>query len=216
MATRPDDRPTAVDLFCGVGGLSLGLVQAGFRLLGGADFDDHVLTTYKVNFPGVNTAQCDLFFRSGDQLRSDLKLGRRKIDLLVGGPPCQGFSFGGNQLKRDPRNDGVLAFARLVTELRPHYFVMENVRGFLSKRHMAKRKRFCGILKQGGYDLRLPIRALNAADYGVPQRRLRAFALGCRRGDMIPDYPDPVFEGRPSVRDAIEGPGPTRSVPVRP
>jgi DNA (cytosine-5)-methyltransferase 1 len=203
MPKRPSADVTAVDLFCGVGGLSLGLVQAGFRLIGAADLDDGVLQTYKVNFPGVNVARCDLFSRSGNDLRSELKIRRRSIDLLVGGPPCQGFSFGGNQLKRDPRNDGVLAFARLVTELRPRYFVMENVRGFLSKRHEAKRKRFASILRQGGYELRHPIQALNAADYGVPQRRLRVFALGCREGDKTPDYPVPLSDGRPNVRDAI-------------
>ncbi len=68
---------------------------------------------------------------------------------------------------------------------------------------MMPRKRFCSILNRGGYYLRLPIRALNAADYGVPQRRLRAFALGCRKGETVPDYPAPMSTERPSVRDAI-------------
>jgi DNA (cytosine-5)-methyltransferase 1 len=203
MHDRPDSRPTAVDLFCGVGGLSLGLIQAGFRLLGGFDWDQTVLGTYAANFPDIPAVRCDLLSRSGEDLQGDLCLNGARIDLLVGGPPCQGFSVGGKKANSDPRNEGVLAFARLVTELRPRYFVMENVRGFLSGAHAGRRKRFCKVLEKGGYRVRLPIQALNAYNYGIPQRRVRAFVLGHLKDELSPDYPAPATSQRPTVRAAI-------------
>jgi DNA (cytosine-5)-methyltransferase 1 len=193
---------TALDLFCGVGGLSLGLLQAGFRLLGGVDSDVIALRTYGVNFPEVRTTSNDLLECSGSQLRRDLGLGRSAIDLLAGGPPCQGFSAGGIRGKTDRRNQGVLAFARLVTELRPRYFLMENVRGFLFDDHASLRKCFCCTLEEAGYKVQ-PFRLLNAADFRVPQRRFRAFILGCRGSETPPCYPNPSGGLYTTVRDAI-------------
>ena len=132
--------PTAIDLFCGVGGLSLGLKDAGFRLIGAADSDRHAIETHRRNFPDVKASECDLIKASGASLRESLGLGNGSIDLLSGGPPCQGFSAGGRHTKKDPRNKGVAAFARLVTELRPRYFLMENVRGFTFQEHAPDRK----------------------------------------------------------------------------
>lgn len=203
MELRVVSGPTAVDLFCGVGGLSLGLHQAGFRLLGAVDSDELVLDSYKSNFPCIPAVPLDLHSHSGDQLRSALKLDGKQIDLLVGGPPCQGFSVGGLRAKEDPRNEGVLVFARLVTQLRPRYFIMENVRGFLSPQHATRRARFFTILKRGGYSVRLPIQTLNAYSYGVPQRRIRVFVLGHVSGENALDYPVPVQGDLPTVRDAI-------------
>lgn len=203
MRPRPAKRPTAVDLFCGVGGLSLGLIQAGFDLIGAVDGDQTVLDAFKTNFASVATACQDLTASTGDVLRRELGIGKRIIDLLVGGPPCQGFSVGGVGAKADPRNEGILAFARIVSELRPRYFVMENVRGFLAKKHANRRRKFCKLLAEAGYAIRVPIRALNAADYGVPQRRVRVFVIGCAEGEVLPDYPSPNGLERPTVRDAI-------------
>ena len=203
MHHRPHKRPTAVDLFCGVGGLSLGLVQTGFDLIGAVDNDRTVLDAFRLNFAEVPTASHDLSVATGSVLQCDLSMGKRDIDLLVGGPPCQGFSFGGVNKRADPRNEGVLVFARLVKELRPRYFVMENVRGFLSAPHTSRRKEFCKAVTEAGYVVQLPIRALNAADYGVPQRRLRAFIVGHARGEVAPDYPPPNTAKTPTVRDAI-------------
>jgi DNA (cytosine-5)-methyltransferase 1 len=202
MHYRPTARPTAVDLFCGVGGLSLGLVQAGFRLLAGFDADRTTLCVYEKNFPGVLARPFDLISCTGTQLRRVLKLKGAPIDLLAGGPPCQGFSAGGLQAERDPRNRGVLAFARLVNELRPRYFLMENVRGFTFKEHASLRKQFLRMLARGGYKVR-PFELLNAADFGVPQRRLRVFALGCLESERLPEYPTAIFDCRVTVRDAI-------------
>lgn len=194
--------PTALDLFCGVGGLSLGLHQAGFHLLGGADSDQQVLDTHKANFPDVPTYRCDLFAESGDRVLEGLGIAGRCIDLLAGGPPCQGFSAGGVRVKQDPRNRGIMAFARLVTEIRPRYFLMENVRGFLFHAHDSLRRRFRKCLERAGY-LVLPFHILNAVDYGVPQRRERAFVLGCLQSEQVPEYPEPLPDTPPTVHDAI-------------
>ena len=195
-------KPTALDLFCGVGGLSLGVQQAGFRLLGGVDSDQIVLDTHKANFPKVPTHLCDLFKVSGEELRLGLGLGNQVIDLIAGGPPCQGFSIGGRQIAKDPRNHGVMAFAKLITDLKPRYFLMENVRGFLFKDHDQLRRRYCRLLKSAGYKMQ-DFQILNAADFGVPQRRNRAFIIGCLSEEILPEYPNSAKYPRPSVRDAI-------------
>ena len=196
------EKPTALDIFCGVGGLSLGLSQAGFQLVGGADLDEQTLETHKLNFPGVPTHPCDLFEETGSAIRKGLGLGTKVIDLLAGGPPCQGFSTGGVRAKSDPRNQGIMAFARLVEELRPRYFLMENVRGFLFRDHEELRGAFTKGLKAAGYKV-LDFRLLNAADYGVPQRRERAFVMGCIEEETLPAYPLRQRGRRPTVRSAI-------------
>ncbi len=203
MHDRAPKLPTALDLFCGVGGLSLGLLQAGFELIGAVDYDQTALDAFRTNFADVPTVRQDLNVATGGALRRDLGIGKRDIDLLIGGPPCQGFSVGGIGAKIDPRNEGVLAFARIVNELRPRYFVMENVRGFLSPKHADKRRKFCKAVSEAGYAVLLPIQALNAADYGVPQRRVRAFLIGYAQGQIVPDYPSPSDRDHPTVRDAI-------------
>jgi len=203
MHHHPAKRPTAVDLFCGVGGLSLGLIQAGFDLIGAVDYDQIVLDAFQSNFTNIPTARHDLNVGTGGALRRVLGIGKKDIDVLVGGPPCQGFSVGGVGAKMDPRNEGVLAFARIVNELRPRYFVMENVRGFLAPKHADRRREFSKAVSEAGYVVRLPIRALDAADYGVPQRRVRAFVIGCAQGEFVPDYPSPSEFDRPTVHDAI-------------
>src|SRR5438270_13165206 len=91
MHQRSDEQPTAVDLFCGVGGLSLGSILAGFKLIGAVDLDQTALDAYRVNFPKVPVAKLDLRTATAADLRRDLGLSDTPIDLLVGGPPCQGF-----------------------------------------------------------------------------------------------------------------------------
>lgn len=203
MRQYSKEQPTAVELFCGVGGLSLGSIHSGFKLIGAVDLDQTALDADRVNFPKVPVAKLDLRTATAHNLRCGLDLPKTPIDLLIGGPPCQGFSVGGVGAKRDPRNQGVFSFARLIAQLRPRYFVMENVRGFLALKHTALRRRFCKAVKDAGYVIRLPIRALNAANFGVPQRRIRAFVLGHAEGEVAPDYPSPNEFMTPTVWDAI-------------
>ena len=127
------DRPVGVDLFCGVGGMSLGFEQAGFEVAAAIDNDPIHLATYATNFPDTETLNADLGKISGRKIREATGLGDRRIDVLFGGSPCQGFSYMGKHDSEDPRNYLLLDFARLVRELAPTYFVLENVPGLLSE-----------------------------------------------------------------------------------
>src|SRR5438552_948369 len=125
-------RPTSIDLFCGAGGMTLGFEQAGFDVLAAFDLEEINVATHQTNFPGTAAFPVDLSQKTGDSLRQLAKLNGTEIDVVFGGPPCQGFSFGGRQDMEDERNLLVYDFARLVRQLRPKYFVMENVKGLTS------------------------------------------------------------------------------------
>ncbi|PQO35880.1 DNA cytosine methyltransferase [Bremerella cremea] len=203
-------RPTAIDLFCGVGGMSLGFEQAGFDVLAAFDSELFNIRTHALNFPDVRARVADLSRGTARELRSISKLGRRKIDVVFGGPPCQGFSVGGRHDVNDERNQLIFDFARLVSEFRPNYFVMENVKGLMHARSRPTLDKFLSKIRRSGYEIVEPIRVLNAADFGVPQRRLRTIILGFMKGVDEPEYPMPnefakqTGQGTwPVVRDAI-------------
>lgn len=195
-------RLIAVDLFCGAGGMSLGFEQAGFAVVAALDNDPINVETYRDNFPEATTLQQDAAAASGTWIRQQAKLGDREIDLVFGGPPCQGFSFGGVHQANDPRNELLKEFARLVDELRPRYFVLENVRGLL-RRDGRLLKPFLNRVASAGYTVLEPILDLNAQDFGVPQRRRRVFVLGWRRGLVPLEYPAVDGARRPTAWDAI-------------
>jgi len=165
-------KPIAVDLFCGCGGLTEGLKEAGFQVLGAVDLDPLSVEVYKANHPEVKVWEMDIRELDPAELLNELDLKERKIDLLAGCPPCQGFStmrtLNGAVRVDDPRNDLLKEFERFVEALRPRAVMMENVPGLADdERFMA----FCMTLKRLGYWGEH--RILNAADYGVPQRRRR-------------------------------------------
>src|SRR3954471_11326892 len=132
-------RPLAVDLFAGAGGLSLGLEQAGFDVVASVEYDPVHAATHEFNFPLTEVLCRRLEGLAPDELVAAAERGRYRhghagrwngrIDLIAGGPPCQGFSLIGKRLMNDPRNQLVFHFFRLVTALRPRYFLMENVPG---------------------------------------------------------------------------------------
>jgi len=203
-------RPTSIDLFCGAGGLTLGFEQAGFDVLAAFDLEEFNVSTHQKNFPDSAAFAVDLSEETGDTLREMASLNGTEIDVVFGGPPCQGFSFGGLQDVNDERNQLVYDFARLVRQLQPKYFVMENVKGLMSGKSASILKSLLLRLKRAGYHIVEPIRVLNAADYGVPQRRMRTFILGSRKDVKRLEYPEPCGcrdssgnEIRPLVRDAI-------------
>lgn len=198
----------AVDLFAGAGGMSLGFQSVGFTMAAAVDVDPIHAETYGSNFPGVATMVADLAMTSGQSIRDAAGLGDTDLAVVLGGPPCQGFSVGGRRLRSDPRNALIEQFARLVVELRPRYFVLENVVGILGGVSQdGALAAAIGVLEEGGYSVVRPIRSLNAADYGVPQRRRRVFVLGSRTDAVPPDYPAPglphSLTKRPTVGDAI-------------
>jgi len=207
---KVEQRPIGVDLFAGVGGMSLGFEQAGFEVVAAFDFALHNVETHTKNFPKCAAFQRDLSIASGDQLRKDAKLGKKSIDVVFGGPPCQGFSEIGKRLMADPRNQLLFHFSRLVRELQPRYFVLENVEGLMMGDSEDLLDSFVLRVRRAGYAVVEPIQVLDAADFGVPQRRRRVFVLGFKQGETAPDYPSPSpFRNkrgriiRPKVIDAI-------------
>lgn len=207
-------KPLAIDVFCGAGGMSLGFEQAGFDVVAAFDIEERHVETHRLNFPKTRAVQLDLSKAPGATVRAEAGIGRRAIDVLFGGPPCQGFSVGGLRCETDPRNFLILHFARLVRELHPRYFVVENVEGLLYPHAEEILKSFIRRIRRAKYDVCEPISVLDAADFGVPQHRRRTFILGCRRDLPLPQYPSPRglvgLDGTayaPVVSDALAGLG---------
>lgn len=199
-----DQRPIAIDLFCGAGGMSLGFEQAGFDVVAAVDQDPVHVATHASNFPKCKTIQADVSRLTGSELRQHAELTEHKqIDVLFGGPPCQGFSTMGKRAMNDPRNQLLQEFARLAMELRPKYFVVENVAGLLA--HSSRPAIDSFVQKVAAhYDIVVPIKILDALDYGVPQHRRRVFILGFAKDEATPQYPVAVSPETPSFEN-MEG-----------
>lgn len=196
-------RPIAVDLFSGAGGMSLGFEQAGFDVAAAVELDPVHACIHKFNFPDWATICADISVVTGRDIRDAAGIGRRKIDVVVGGAPCQGFSLIGHRALQDPRNILVKEFMRVVCELAPDYFVFENVKGLTVGRHRGFLDELVQEFEYQGYAVRKPWRVLNAADYGVPQNRERLILLGARKGARLPEYPSPSDE-RTTCEDALD------------
>ncbi|MBI4383068.1 MAG: DNA cytosine methyltransferase [Nitrospinae bacterium] len=196
-------RPIGIDLFAGAGGLSLGFEQAGMDVVAAVDIDPVHSATHQYNFPNTKVICRDIGKLSGDKILSEGGLSSGEIDVVFGGAPCQGFSMIGKRALDDPRNCLVGEFTRLVLELRPKYFVFENVHGLTVGKHRNFLQEFINEFKKKGYDIKEPYRVLNAVDFGVPQDRRRLFLIGARREFELPDYPGPLFV-RPSRNAKID------------
>jgi DNA (cytosine-5)-methyltransferase 1 len=195
-------RPIGIDLFSGAGGLSLGFEQAGFDIAAAVEIDPIHCATHEYNFP-YSTAICaSVVDVSGDDLRERANLVGKDIDVVFGGAPCQGFSLIGKRVFDDPRNQLVFHFVRIVKELKPKYFVFENVKGLTLGKHAQFLDELIAEMGKAGYKVLLPYRVLNAADYGVPQDRRRLFLIGARHDVALPAYPLPR-EQSVTVWDAI-------------
>lgn len=170
---------TAIDAFCGAGGLSTGLAKVGFDILLGFDLDKKCVETLKLNSKTIRhtTIQSDVKDMLGGKLLKHAKIGKGELDLLAGGPPCQGFSvqrtIGGD---RDARNLLVDDYGDLIAEVEPRFFLMENVPGIGGKRGREIVDRFKDRMTEIGYFCHEKI--LDAQDYGVPQRRRRFIVVG--------------------------------------
>lgn len=203
MAPRPP--LTAIDLFCGAGGFSAGLARAGFDVVGAVDAWPVAVKAHKLNFDHpVLTA--DVGALTADGFWSGIEREPVPVDLVVGGPPCQGFSIQRRGDDADERNDLILAFARFVCAVRPRMFIMENVLGLLGHRGREVLARFGTTLSRNGYHF-VPV-PVNAADYGVPQRRRRVLCFGWRVGDVQPFTPPHATrtsDTHRTVREALDG-----------
>ena len=170
-----------VDIFCGASGLSTGFSKEGFNILLGVDFFESAIKTFEKNHKNSKTLNKDMKKVTGEEIKK--LVGKKKIHIIIGGPPCQGFSMAGKRQPNDPRNSLFKEYVRLVKELNPEIFVMENVRGLLSMKNQ-KGKRVIDIIlnefkKIGKYKIEL--HKVNTADYGVSQKRNRIFIIGYKK-----------------------------------
>jgi DNA (cytosine-5)-methyltransferase 1 len=201
-------RPVGVELFCGVGGMTLGFEQAGFDVVAAFDSDPLSVEYHKKNFGETSSLEHDVAKLSAEYIKESANLNDRTVDVLFGGPPCQGFSEIGQRRDGDSRNLLILEFARLVGELKPSYFVVETVRGLLYSYSKPMLDSVLERVDSVGYTVAAPIQVLDASKFGVPQKRRRAFLLGFKKGLPAPGYPTPLAcEGNllahPTVADAI-------------
>lgn len=194
-----------IDCFCGAGGLSLGFEKTGFEVVYAFDFDNTAIETYKYN-PQYHHGPAfvrDIYNVSRASIEEDLgnKLGT--IDVVIGGPPCQGFSVQRRGDDEDPRNNLVIEYIRLIKDIKPKLFVMENVGGLLSPRGLPFYNRLISELGEAGYNIQKE--KLTATDFEVPQGRKRVFIVGKLDLPGISEFkfPDPLGKPVQTVRDAI-------------
>ncbi|CAG4925430.1 unnamed protein product [Acidocella sp. C78] len=207
-------RPIGIDLFAGAGGLSLGFEQAGFDVVAAVEIDPIHSAVHAFNFPGCAMLPRSVEGLTGAAIRKAAGIGRRRVDVVFGGAPCQGFSLIGHRVLDDPRNNLVREFVRIVGELQASYFLFENVKGLTVGRHRAVLEELIEAFDAIGYQVRMPWRVLDAAQYGVPQHRERLFLFGARKGLPLPEYPAALTRAAddgwnkggkksPTCRDAI-------------
>ncbi len=194
-------RPIAVDLFSGAGGLSLGFEQAGFDIVAALELDPIHLATHELNFPYSKAICADVRRLTGEHIRNLIGLTEDDtIDVVIGGPPCQGFSLMGRRVLEDPRNELVLHFFRLVIELTPRSFVMENVPGMVTGGHTQLVRELVDRFRDAGYQV-ADYETLNATNFDVPQDRERLFLLGTRSDAKPPSYPKKKTLARAIVQE---------------
>ena len=193
-----NNKLVAIDLFCGCGGFSYGFQQAGFDMVLGIDMWKDATVTYKHNFPNACVINEDITSISSDDILSKLNMNADDIDVIIGGPPCQGFSVSGKRMIDDPRNKLYKSFVGLVDEIRPKVFVMENVALMTSMKDESGELFIDKIEKsfsKQGYSI--VKRIVNAYEYGVPQSRERVILVGVRK-DINKSF---VFETPPYSLD---------------
>ncbi len=185
-----------IDLFCGCGGLSLGFKNAGYNILLGIDIWQDALDTYTKNL-GADTLCGDLSEVTFDEV--DLKIGGQHVDVIIGGPPCQGFSVAGKRIVEDKRNQLYKSFVAMVEHYKPRAFMMENVPNILSLGNGVIRDQILKDFSEIGYNV--VFKVLTASDYGVPQNRRRTIFVGLREGEFL--FPEPNVGTKVTCFDAI-------------
>lgn len=183
-------RPIGIDLFAGAGGLSLGFEQAGFDVKAAVEIDPVHCAVHKFNFPHTAVLPQSVDGLTGDEIRHAAGIGRKRVDCVFGGAPCQGFSLIGHRVLDDPRNRLALDFVRIVRELDAETFVFENVKGLTVGKHKHFLEELVQAFDVAGYDCRLPWKVLNAGHYGTPQSRERLILMGAKKGHPLPHYPE--------------------------
>uniref|UniRef100_UPI0019D3748E DNA cytosine methyltransferase n=1 Tax=Aeromonas finlandensis TaxID=1543375 RepID=UPI0019D3748E len=176
----------AIDLFSGAGGFSLAALDLDIKILSAVEFDRHACETYKKNIIDKQSLPCELLNEdimnvSIDCMMDKLNVSTGELDIIIGGPPCQGFSS--HRIKDsgvdDPRNKLLIRYFDFVKSFKPKMFLVENVPGLLWERHQAYLNEFKTLARDNDYNIIGPVK-LNAKDYGVPQNRNCVFILGIR------------------------------------
>lgn len=190
-------KPTVIELFSGCGGMSLGLKRAGFDIVYANEINEEAVKTYKKNFPDVLIQQEDI--KKLDPVLIKKKIG--KIDLIVAGTPCQGFSMAGPRNPNDPRNKLFLQLLKFVETFKPKIFVMENVPGILTMDNGKIIERIKNSFFQIGYSIQYKI--LTASEFGVPQDRKRIFIIGTRKKVSAEKLFPTIKKEKVTVEDAL-------------
>lgn len=208
-------RPIGIDLFAGVGGLSLGFEQAGFDVVTSVEYDPVHAAVHEFNFPLTKVVCADVSRLSAKELLAAAREGfiahghaaeewiGTQIDVVFGGPPCQGFSNIGKRDISDDRNKLGYKFADLIGAIQPRYFVMENVPGMVAGGHASILTNLIARFKSHGYSVTVNLAdvrkkaILRASDFGVPQDRRRLILIGARNGEPIPAYPTATVRRAP-------------------
>lgn len=172
----------ALDVFSGAGGLSIGLEQAGISVVAGVEWDRDACETFAKAHPSADVIE-------GDVSAVPFRTWRDEVDVLVGGPPCQPWSTGGKRLGHDDPRDGWPAYLRALDEVRPRAFIAENVAGFGAGARVDHFRALLAELQSHGFNV--AARVVNAADYGIAQKRRRLLIVGVR--DRTFTFPDPEF-----------------------
>lgn len=199
-------------LFAGCGGLDLGFEKAGFKVVWANEYDNTIHATYRLNHPQTELNTSDIRGISAHDIPD--------CDGIIGGPPCQSWSLGGKSLGiEDERGKLVYDYIRIVSEKKPKFFVMENVPGMIAPRHIAAFNQFLDLFRSAGYIIRYEL--MNAADFKIPQDRLRVIIVGIRK-DLDVEYFFPVKIGsKPitlfdAIGDLTESPVPYNNEIVTP
>ena len=196
-----------VDLFSGVGGLSLGAARAGFTISCAVELEPRFVDAHARNFPKTDHLTGDVSYLNGETLKSRLRLGKEKLAGLIGGPPCQGFSTIGKRSPKDTRNELFVEFFRMVAEVQPKFFLAENVPGILREEYSKTRAKALSYVEQN-YEM-LPSLKLAANEYGAPTTRERIFFFGYLRDELDPltsdNFNPPAMTEQVHVRDAFMG-----------
>lgn len=179
ISNMKDNKLIAIDLFCGCGGFSYGFQEAGFEMVLGVDMWKDATVTYKHNFPNANIINEDITKVSTDEILEKAGCKKKEIDVIIGGPPCQGFSLSGKRMIDDPRNKLYKSFVNLVSEIRPKVFVMENVPGLIRLFGGKVKEEVLSDFSAIGYSVK--VQQLSSEEYGVPQQRKRVFFVGLNK-----------------------------------
>lgn len=177
---------TSLDLFAGAGGMTLGFKDAGIKSIGAVEIDRFAAETFAYNFPEIKLYHRDIYSFTNEEIKEKFM----GVDIICGGPPCQGFSVAGPSQYGiiDKRNTLIMEFFRFINVLRPRYCILENVKGILNGKMNSSQKAlntYRDELKKIGYETKVFI--LQAADFGVPQYRERVVVIGALNASKLPD-----------------------------